>query len=116
MNEESVWRVVASLVVSVAASALVLLFVAPAASDLSELATFTPEGPIRPMGLSIYIMGGVFSGLFIAAPSSLLALKLSQRSWARAAGFATYAIAALPGLCWLLFFVIVFARGIQLGD
>jgi len=115
MSEEPSWRIVASLAASGAACALVLMFLGPTALGLWELATFTPTRPIRPMGLSVYMMGGGLVGVFIGAPLSLLALKLSQRPAAQTAAFAAYLVSALPGLCLMIFFAIILIRGIELA-
>jgi hypothetical protein len=115
MRPERPWRVVASLAASSLAGVVGLLCWWQAVPGLWELATFTPTGPIPPMGLAGYLMLGVLGGLFIAQPLSLLACMLSERRAALKAAVLGMLAGALPMLNFVLFLVIVFVRGIELS-
>lgn len=104
MCAERPWRIAASLAASGAACPSVLKVWVPAALGLWELATFTPGGPIRPMGLVGHLVGGLFVGIFMGMPLSLLAFQLSRRPAAQAVAAVGVVVAgvAQPGLHRLL--------------
>jgi hypothetical protein len=114
MRPEHPWRVVASLAASSVACVVGALCWWQTAPGLWELATFTPTGPIRPMGLVGYLVLGVFA-FFIGWPLAGLACVLSERPAALKAGLLGMLAALLPALNFVLFWVIVFVRGIQLS-
>lgn len=114
MRPEHPWRVVASLAASSMAGVVGLLCWWQAVPGLWQLATFTPTGSIRPMGLVGYLVLGVFGSLIDALLSALAGL-LSARPAALAAAVLGVLTAVLPLLNFVLFWVIVFVRGIELS-
>jgi hypothetical protein len=84
------------------------------APGLWHLATFTPTGPIRPMGLTGYLCLGVpcsMLGMLLVGAAGALSRRPAAE-WGMVAG----AVAALlPLLNFVLLFVIVFGRGIELS-
>jgi len=57
---------------------------------LWSLATFTPQGPIRPMGLSFYLCASEFIGIVIGLPLYVLGRDLSRRPAAQYAAAVTW--------------------------
>lgn len=116
MRPERPWRMVASLALSGMACINGLFCWWLTAPGLWELATFTPTRPIRPMGLAVGLLAGMFVGYVVSAPLSLFATKLSEHPAAQAAATLAVLATALPFLNFVLCFVIIFARGIELGS
>lgn len=76
------------------------------------LATFTPRGQINPMGGTLWLMAGLFSG-WVGLLLCVHADRLSQRPLARVASWMALLVLSLPFLNLMLFLVIVFVRGIS---
>ena len=68
------------------------------------------------MGLAAGLLVGAFGGYFISTPRSLLANKLSGRPAAQTGSVLGMLAAVLPLLNFVLFFVIILVRGIELGS
>lgn len=68
------------------------------------------------MGLVGLLVAGLFGGFVIAMPFSLLAYSLSRHPAAQTAAALALLVAQLPTLNFVLFFAIVFARGIELAS
>ena len=110
------WRLVVAVVLGGLACAVGLLMWWQTAPGLWTLATVTPRGRIRPMGfmmaLFLLMIGGMLSMVLLAAPAA----GVSRRRAAKVvAGFGA-AASILPALNFVLFFVIVMVRRIELGD
>ena len=112
---EPAWKLVASLCLGSLACASGLALWWRMAPGLWVLATFTPAGPIRPMGavagLFIFTIGGLISWVLFAMP----AISMSTRRAAQIVGTLGGLACLLPLLNLVLFFVIIFARGIVLA-
>lgn len=112
---EPSWKAVLSILLGGMACAAGLLMWWQTAPGLWELATFTPSGPITPMGfvtaLFLFMFGGFISGFVFAMPAE----SLSKRRLARIVVTVGVVASLLPALNFLLFFVIVFVRRIHLG-
>lgn len=115
MHPEPPWRVVASLATSIVACVIGLRCWWPAVPGLWTLATFTPKGPIRPMGLTSDVMVGVFGG-FLAGILSGFALVLCIRPAAACGAILGMLAALLSMLNFVLFLVIVIVRSIELAS
>lgn len=113
---EPTWRAVVSIMFGSVACAAGLLMWWQTVPGLWELATFTPSGPIRPMGycaaLFLLMLGGTITGFVLGKPAE----SLSKRRAARIVASIGVISCLLPAVNFLLFFVIVFVRRIQLGD
>ena len=114
MNPERRWRAVASLAASSVACVVGMLCWWQAVPGLWRLATFTPTGPVRPMGLAGYLVLGVV-GSFVGWLLVGLVGTLSKRPAAGLAAALGMLAAVLPLLNFVLFWVIVFVRGIELS-
>jgi hypothetical protein len=112
---ERPWRIALSLLASSTACAIGILCWWQTAPGLWELATFAPSGPIRPIALFGYLLLTAAGGFFVGTPLSALASNLSEHSAAQAAAVAGMIAAGLPSLNFLLFWVIIILRDIELG-
>ena len=114
MRPEHPWRIVASIAASSIACVVGLMCWWQAAPGLWELATFTPTGPIRPMGLAGYLVVGVF-GSFIGWLLVGLVGTLSKRPAAAVAAVLAMIAVLLPLLNFVLCIIIIVVRGIELS-
>ena len=114
MEPERRWRIVVSLTGSTLAGVVGFVCWWRTVPGLWELATFTPTGPIRPMGLVGYLMLGVIVSFFLWPLVTLIAL-LSQRSVSGAAAALGLIALLLPVVNFVLFWVIILVRGIELS-
>ena len=114
MEPERRWRMVVSLTVSTVAGVVGLLCWWQTVPGLWELATVTFRGPIRPMGLVGYLMIGVIVS-FVAWPIVALVGMLSRRPAAQLTAAIAMIAILLPLLNFMLFWVIILVRGIELS-
>jgi hypothetical protein len=105
----------ASLVMSGLACVVGLVLWWQTAPGLWTLATFTPTRPVRPMGFTLALLVCMLGGLAAGIPLSAAAGAASNRPAARRLAVLGMLFSMLPALNFLLFFVIVFAREIELG-
>lgn len=113
--KESWWRLPLALLAGAIALMISGFFAFEPWPALYELATFTPRGPIRPMGMTFFFFLGIMSVL-ITGPLTLASVSLSDR-------LPVALVCALTGLCILITalnivasFAIIAVRGIPLGD
>lgn len=116
VRNEPRWRVVASFAVCAAACAAVLSCSIPTMIGLWALATFTPQGPIRPMGLGVYMYASQFIGLLIGLPLYVLGRDLSRRPAAQSAAAVTLRVALAPLLFPIALFMIIAVRGLEIAS
>lgn len=113
---EPAWRVAGSVCLGGLACAVGLWLWWQTAPGLWTLATFTPRGPIRPMGfvagLVLFMICGPMAGVLLAMPAA----EMSRRREARIVAALGMMACALPVLNVLVFFVILLVRGIELGS
>lgn len=114
--DERRWRRVVALILGLCGclvGATSLLWAWP---GLWTLLTFTPQGPVRPMGFVAGIAVCVATGAFIGWPMSVACVTLSRRPFAQRLGAAGIVLSISPVLNFALMFLIVFVRGVPLGS
>ncbi|HEV2296248.1 MAG TPA: hypothetical protein VGR35_20555 [Tepidisphaeraceae bacterium] len=113
--EERRWRSVVALILGLCGclvGAASLLWAWP---GLWTLLTFTPQGPIRPIGFVAGIAVCVAAGALIGWPLSVACVSLSRRPAAQRLGALGIALSISPALNFALLFFIVFLRRVPLG-
>jgi hypothetical protein len=114
--DERRWRSVVALILGLGGclvGASSLLWAWP---GLWTLLTFTPQGPIRPMGLVAGIFVCVAAGAFVGWPLSVACVSLSRRPSAQRLGAVGIALSISPALNIALLLLIVFLRRVPLGS
>jgi hypothetical protein len=114
--EERRWRSIVALICGLCGclvGAASLLWAWP---GLWTLLTFTPRGPIRPMGFFLGMAICVAVGALIGWPLSVACVSLSRRPSAQRLGAVGIVLSVSPALNFALLFLIVLLRRLSLAS
>lgn len=114
--EERRWRSVVAFILGLCGCLIGAASLLWAWPGLWTLLTFTPQGPIRPMGFVAGMAVCVAAGALIGWPLSVACVSLSARRFAQRLGAVGIALSIAPVLNFVLLFLIVVVRRVPLGD
>src|SRR4051794_12247837 len=107
LPKERPWRQVASIIAGTVACAINLFLWWWTAPGIWTLATFSPSGPIRPLGFFAALVLSCFGGLIAGCTIGGTAYAISKRPVAQLVAACGICTGFLPALNLVLFFVIV---------